>query len=539
MQNLAYWCIVALFSVSVLGCSGSQGALAPAPVIATVAPNTGPTSGGTAVTVFGAHFQTGAKVQFASGQSSAVTFNDATNLSAVTPTGPAGAVDVKVTNPDGQSATLGEGFTYVAPVACAVPTTITSDTTLDPSCVWTVTDTTVVGGPSSPVLTILPGTTVVFASNPDGLPSTALQVGIDEPGALVANGTSSAGIIFTSASASPSAGDWGGIVIGPQSGGTSIQNATIAYAGGMGANDIADSAALTLEGGDLVGGSQSPSPVLADLTINNSAGHGIVFAGLTTGFGQSSGNIRINAWESASHFPIVIEANQGGTIPVTISATPATSPTAVVAFNSYVDFACSVVTNTTWPAIPLPYLALVTINVAPLSQSGPPATLTIAAPNTIEFSSGAELDIDPNSLGSGFLQANGTASNLIAFTSNQANPTTGAWGGINFWCLGNDQFQNSSLTYASIDWATSSNEADNESGEIAVLNGSVSPDGLQGPTISNCTFGHYADYGIAMVDIEDTTFASYVSNNVFPAAAKKVVLYCTGLITDGTCNSSP
>lgn len=536
------WCVLAQISVAaVLGCSSTnKGAPTAPPEISMVSPNSGPTSGGMAVNITGGDFVPGTSVQFAKAQATDVIINSPTSLSATTPAGPAGNVDVTVTNPDGQSAVLTAGFSYVPAVACRVPTTITSNTTLDPSCIWTATDTVFVGGPLSPVLTILPGTTVVFTPNPGGPSATALQVGVSQPGALVANGTSTAGIRFTSAAASPVAGDWGGIVLGPQSGGTSISYATIAYAGGPGASDIPDDAALTVEGGDVLGSSQSPAPSLAYLTINNSAAHGVLFAGVNTGFGPNSGNIDINNWEVSAHFPLVIEANEGGTIPTSFSVIPATGATSVVAFNSYVLGDCNVQRSTTWPALPqLPYLALVSVQVSATTAAKEPVILTVAAGSTIEFAAGTELDIDPSSLGNGFLQANGTQSSPIIFTTNQANPSTGAWGGINFWCVGDDQFASSSLSYASIEWATSPYfTPSSDTGEVVVLNGTPSPNGLRGPDIANCTFGKYSDYGIAMVDIENTTYSEYVTSNTF-STTSSVVLDCTGQITDGSCTPEP
>jgi IPT/TIG domain len=542
MRWPATWCVLAQVGLGVsAGCgSSNRSAPVPSPEIATVSPQSGSTSGGTVVTIAGANFISGTTVQFGNTPATDVTLNGPTSLSAVTPPKPEGMVGVTVTNPDGQSAVLPSGFTYVAPVACPIPANITADTTLDPSCVWTATETVFVGGPLSPVLTILPGTTVVFVPNPNGLPATALQVGVTQPGALVANGTSTAGIAFTSAAASPDAGDWGGIVIGSQSGGTSITYATIAYAGGPGANEITDDAALTVEGGDVLGGSQSPAPTLANLIIDNSAAHGLLFAGLTTGFGQNSANIQINNWDISAHFPLVIEANEAGTIPTTISAKPASGPTSVVALNSYILGSCNIKSSTTWPALAqLPYLALMSVELSALSAGDPPVTLTITPGTTIEFASGAALDVDPNFFGNAFLQANGTNSSQITLTSNQAKPSTGAWGGVNFWCVGNDQLTGSSLSYASIQWATSIYfTPNNHTGEITILNATSSPNGLQGPKIANCTLGDYADYGITMVDVENTTYDSYVSNNTF-STSSNVLLDCTGQITDGSCTSEP
>ncbi|HEY6329495.1 MAG TPA: IPT/TIG domain-containing protein, partial [Blastocatellia bacterium] len=88
----------------------TQGATAPS--ITSASPSTGSTSGGTTVTVSGANFQTGATVMFGTASATSVTVQNSTTISAVTPANPAGAVNVVVTNPGGQSATLASGFTY-------------------------------------------------------------------------------------------------------------------------------------------------------------------------------------------------------------------------------------------------------------------------------------------------------------------------------------------------------------------------------------------------------------------------------------------
>jgi hypothetical protein len=85
-----------------------------APTITSVSPNTGPTSGGAQVTISGSNFVSGATVTFG-GTAAAVTSITATTLVVTTPVHPAGPVTVGVTNPNGQSATLTNSFTYTAP----------------------------------------------------------------------------------------------------------------------------------------------------------------------------------------------------------------------------------------------------------------------------------------------------------------------------------------------------------------------------------------------------------------------------------------
>ena len=84
----------------------------PPPTISGVSPTTGPIGGGTVVTIFGTNFQNGATVTFAGVAATSATVNSSTQIAATTPAHTAGTVDVRVTNPDNQSATLPGGFTY-------------------------------------------------------------------------------------------------------------------------------------------------------------------------------------------------------------------------------------------------------------------------------------------------------------------------------------------------------------------------------------------------------------------------------------------
>ena len=87
--------------------------LAAAPTLTSFSPTGGPTSGGTAVTITGAGFQSGATVRFGSANATSVTFNSATSINAISPAAAAGGVPITVTNPDGQSVTSTTSFNYV------------------------------------------------------------------------------------------------------------------------------------------------------------------------------------------------------------------------------------------------------------------------------------------------------------------------------------------------------------------------------------------------------------------------------------------
>jgi hypothetical protein len=83
-----------------------------APTVTSVSPNKGTRSGGTSVTVTGTNFVNGATVSFGGVSATSVTFVSATGLTAVTPAHVQGSVSVAVTNPDGQTGTQANGYTY-------------------------------------------------------------------------------------------------------------------------------------------------------------------------------------------------------------------------------------------------------------------------------------------------------------------------------------------------------------------------------------------------------------------------------------------
>jgi hypothetical protein len=80
--------------------------------VSSVSPNSGDTAGGTVVTIGGSNFVSGATVSFGGSPASSVSFVNATQLKATTPSHAAGSVNVAVTNPDGANAVLVGGFTF-------------------------------------------------------------------------------------------------------------------------------------------------------------------------------------------------------------------------------------------------------------------------------------------------------------------------------------------------------------------------------------------------------------------------------------------
>jgi len=86
-----------------------------APTITSITPTSGPVGGGTEVTVYGTGFVDGTNVYIGWCQAT-VTYvaPDGTSLKCTTSSCSAGVGDVVVSNPDNQSATLKDAFTYFA-----------------------------------------------------------------------------------------------------------------------------------------------------------------------------------------------------------------------------------------------------------------------------------------------------------------------------------------------------------------------------------------------------------------------------------------
>ena len=189
--------IVAAVGACIFPYSGSN---VPPSVLA-ISPNQGRTAGGTSVTISGTGFQAGASASFghppASTPLTAVNVLNGTTLTATTAAHAVGAVDVVVSNPDQQSSTLGNAFTYrpdpsvatVSPVNGShlggTPITITGTGFVSP---MTVT----LGGVAATGVTVASPTSITATTA--GHAPGAVDVVVAGPGGLTA--TLAAGFTF-------------------------------------------------------------------------------------------------------------------------------------------------------------------------------------------------------------------------------------------------------------------------------------------------------------------------------------------------------
>jgi hypothetical protein len=112
---------VVTLAQSVCGATGPD--INAAPTVTGVNPSSGPTVGGTTVIVTGTGFNCVASVTFGSTPAAGFTVNSPTQITAISPPGAVGPVDVKVTNCNGASPTgSADLFTYIASGPAVVPT---------------------------------------------------------------------------------------------------------------------------------------------------------------------------------------------------------------------------------------------------------------------------------------------------------------------------------------------------------------------------------------------------------------------------------
>jgi IPT/TIG domain len=103
-----------------LQCKQRLGSTASAPTVTKVVPKTGPTTGGTSVTITGTGFAGATAVKFGSTSATKFTVNSATSITATSPAAAPGLVDVTVTTPAGTSAVSLKDHFKITPLVTSV-----------------------------------------------------------------------------------------------------------------------------------------------------------------------------------------------------------------------------------------------------------------------------------------------------------------------------------------------------------------------------------------------------------------------------------
>ncbi len=320
-----------------------------------------------------------------------------------------------------------------------------------------------VSGSNRPTLTIAAGARIAFNTG------FSLSVGTPQPGALVAVGTSSTPITFTSNQASPVAGAWNSVRFEAATLPSSrLEHCRIEYGGSV-------DSALHVNGG---------APTVSNCEISNSLFDGLRLRAGTLATvedtqiatvgrygvfidGATAANVRrITVTGSANYGVFVSSSTAGGLLEAsdissgltftgvsTLSLVGntirdyAAFPTRIganscgefLANNTLVGVAPGVSTleligqtvtrSAVWPSLGLDYVLLGNV----LVSSGEAPILTLQPGARLRMAAGVALTIGGNtSTGPGGLHAVGTAAQKILFTSSSSTPAPGAWARLLF-----------------------------------------------------------------------------------------------------------
>jgi len=176
--------------------SADMFAFAPPPTVSGVSPSAGPTGGGTVVTISGTNFASGAAVAFGTAPGTNVVVSSSTSISATSPAGSPGSVDIVVTLPVAGSSTTStaDQFAYDAP-----PTVSATSPNAGPvsgGTAVTITGTNFVtgssvsfGGVASPAVTVTSSTSIT-ATSPPMSSASVVDVAVTTPGGTSASSSS-------------------------------------------------------------------------------------------------------------------------------------------------------------------------------------------------------------------------------------------------------------------------------------------------------------------------------------------------------------
>lgn len=284
----------------------------------------------------------------------------------------------------------------------------TTQTWLDPGIPLEVTGDIWIQAAANSIVTIDPGTTLVFNFN------TGLFVGYSYAGGLIADGTVSEPITFTSVYSDAFPGDWDGI---GYYGNTDDANAIcdeciIEYAGG---------ASGGLKGNVRV---HNSFPSITNSTIRFSEEYGIYLAD-ASGFTAFEGNeVSDNGLNPVRIYGEYVRTLGAGNI---YNLTDAEITPYVNKYEEIRVEGDTIVTSGTWLDQGTPYR--IAGNIAVQRSSTPFPVLTLSPGVTLRFSSNVHLRVGYSYVGT--LVANGTPDAPITFTSwDKYHPTPGDWRGV-------------------------------------------------------------------------------------------------------------
>ena len=320
--------------------SGQSGSLASGftyvviPTVTSVSPNTGSTAGGTAVTITGTNFATGATVTFGGTAATNVVVVSGTSITATTPAGTAGPVTVTVTV-SGQSGSLASGFTYVATPTVTGVSPNTGTTAGGTSVTITGTNfvagaTVTVGGAAATNVVVVSGTSIT-AKTPAGTagPVTVTVTVSGQSGSLASGFTYV--VIPTVTSVSPNSGSTTGGTGVTITGTNFAAGATVTF-GGTAATNVVVVSGTSITATTPAG---TAGPVTVTVTVSGQSGSlasGFTYVatptvtGVSPNTGTTAGGTSVTI--TGTNFAAGATVTVGGTAATSVVVVSGTSITA-------------------------------------------------------------------------------------------------------------------------------------------------------------------------------------------------------------------
>jgi len=363
---------------------------------------------------------------------------------------------------------------------------VTVDHDITTSVTWTSDKTYIINGDinigSNSVLTIQPGTVIKFSAG------SSLIVGYSSNATVIANGTASKPIIFTSTALVPAAGAWEGLFFDSHT----LNNTSLSYCNILYAGSNSGYGALNINGCDLS---------VTNCTVSLSGSYGI-WTNYTNSLGGFS-TFDNNNVNSTSKYGLVINAQKLGTI--------GTGNTFSACFGIQINGDFKSTTAQTWKNLVVPYVIDSEVDID--------GTLTIEPGTQFKFEATGWLSIGYYAATT-FI-ADGTSTSTIKFTSNSASPIAGSWRGLSFY--GYTQ-TNSKLNYCIIDYA----------GSIA-SDGSLHMVDNASIIFTNNTIRNSSGYGI--VSDANAGFQTFTGNTIFGCVNHLISISTKHLPDLGTPNT--
>ena len=271
-----------------------------------------------------------------------------------------------------------------------------------------------VGGDKAPTLTLEAGAEVRFE------PDAELRVA---RGALKAPGTAEAPIRLVASQATATKGAWRGVVLAAAGSGSQLSHVTLSHCGAEAGED----ACLVVKGG--------ATPVVGDVTVQNSGSAGVDVADDGSGFGADSARLTVTGSQGLA---VRVGANQADTLPTGVSLSGNGSDA--------VTLLGRVVRTQRWPRLPFAIHHL--LEVRATDSSAPIPTLTLSAGTTLRFGRDGALSV--GRLNKAELVAEGTEAAPILFTADSPSPQPGSWKSL---VIGASTTQSTRLSYTTIEYA--------------------------------------------------------------------------------------